>query len=81
MERLHLNYTREIIHRLRLGQSDRAIDEGVSLKILGDDDILQLARWACLIEDHYGCHQDIEWAFEQGNLYVLQARRAKAGGE
>jgi pyruvate,water dikinase len=35
---------------------------------LGEDDILQLARWACTIEDHYSqlrgtySPMDIEWA-------------------
>ena len=49
--------------------------------ILGDDDILQLARWACIIEDHYGRPMDIEWAKDgdgvnvgSGRLFVVQAR-------
>ena len=29
---------------------------------LSDDDILKLARWACLIEEHYGKPMDVEWA-------------------
>ena len=29
--------------------------------VLADEDILTLARWACFIEDHYGCPMDIEW--------------------
>ncbi len=31
MERLHLNYLRDIIHRLRLGQSDRAIAQDMHI--------------------------------------------------
>jgi pyruvate,water dikinase len=46
-----------------------------------DEQIEELCKIACTIEDHYGYHQDIEWAFEKGNLYLLQARRAKIGGE
>lgn len=49
--------------------------------ILADDDILQLARWACIIEDHYGRPMDIEWAKDgdgktvgTGNLFIVQAR-------
>ena len=44
--------------------------------MLADADILSLARWACIIEDHYGCPMDIEWAKdgESGKLYVVQAR-------
>src|SRR3989339_150488 len=41
-----------------------------------DDEVLQLARWGLIIEDHYGCAQDIEWAKdgETGKLYIVQAR-------
>ncbi|HEX8163779.1 MAG TPA: phosphoenolpyruvate synthase [Pyrinomonadaceae bacterium] len=49
---------------------------------LNDYEVLQLAQWACLIEEHYseraGRDQpmDIEWAKDglTGDLYVLQAR-------
>jgi pyruvate,water dikinase len=49
---------------------------------LNDDDVLTLARWACIIEEHYsrlaGHHQpmDIEWAKDgvSGNLFIVQAR-------
>ena len=30
--------------------------------VLSDDEILELARWAVLIEAHYGCPMDMEWA-------------------
>ena len=44
--------------------------------ILKDDEIIQLAKWACIIEDHYGKPMDIEWAKDglTGGLFVLQAR-------
>ena len=54
--------------------------------ILNDDEILQLARWACIIEDHYGKPMDIEWAKDglTGGLFILQARpetvHARQGG-
>ena len=43
---------------------------------LSDDDVLALARWACIIEDHYGLPMDIEWAKDgiSGELFVVQAR-------
>ena len=49
---------------------------------LSDDDILQLARWACIIEDHYSTKRgqptpmDIEWAKDgrTGELFIVQAR-------
>jgi pyruvate,water dikinase len=48
---------------------------------LSDSQIEELCKIGRAIEDHYGCPQDIEWAYEKGLLYILQARRAKAGGE
>jgi len=44
--------------------------------VLEDDEILQLARWACAIEDHYGKPMDIEWAKDgdSGELFIVQAR-------
>ncbi|TVQ84005.1 MAG: phosphoenolpyruvate synthase [Micavibrio sp.] len=44
--------------------------------VLSDEEILQLARWACVIEDHYGCPMDIEWARdgESSDLFIVQAR-------
>ena len=41
-----------------------------------DADILALARWACVIEEHYGCPMDMEWAKdgETGELFIVQAR-------
>ncbi|MGA8849663.1 MAG: phosphoenolpyruvate synthase [Dehalococcoidia bacterium] len=43
---------------------------------LNDDEILILARWACIIEEHYGVPMDIEWAKDgaNGELFVVQAR-------
>ena len=43
---------------------------------LNDDEILILARWACIIEEHYGVPMDIEWAKNgaNGELFVVQAR-------
>jgi len=43
---------------------------------LSDADVLQLARYALVIEAHYGRAMDIEWGKdgEDGGLYILQAR-------
>ncbi len=49
---------------------------------LEDDDILCLARWACVIEDHYSrvrktpTPMDMEWAKDgiTGELFIVQAR-------
>jgi len=44
--------------------------------VLADDEMLQLARWACRIEDHYGKPMDIEWAKDgdTDELFIVQAR-------
>ncbi|BCO09803.1 phosphoenolpyruvate synthase [Desulfolithobacter dissulfuricans] len=49
--------------------------------VITDDEIIQLARWACIIEDHYGKGMDIEWAKDgdgvnvgTGELFIVQAR-------
>jgi len=43
---------------------------------LNDDEILTLAKWACIIEEHYGLPMDIEWAKDGviGELFIVQAR-------
>ena len=43
---------------------------------LSDEDVLQLARYALVIEAHYGRPMDIEWGKDgvDGGLYILQAR-------
>ncbi len=43
---------------------------------LSDDEVLILARWAVIIETHYGCPMDIEWAKDgrSGDLAIVQAR-------
>lgn len=50
--------------------------------VLTDDEILELARWACTIEDHYSevnkryTPMDMEWAKDgvSGQLFIVQAR-------
>jgi pyruvate, water dikinase len=43
---------------------------------ISDDEILQLARWACEIENHYNKPMDMEWAKDgiTKKLYIVQAR-------
>ncbi|MDI6687281.1 MAG: phosphoenolpyruvate synthase [Desulfobacterales bacterium] len=49
--------------------------------VINDDEIIRLAKWACIIEDHYKKAMDIEWAKDgngvdvgTGELFILQAR-------
>jgi pyruvate,water dikinase len=43
---------------------------------LTDEDVVELARQALVIEKHYGCPMDIEWGKDgsTGAIYILQAR-------
>ena len=44
--------------------------------VLSDEEIVKLAEWACIIENHYKKHMDIEWAKDgvTGEMYIVQAR-------
>ncbi|MGH6608894.1 MAG: phosphoenolpyruvate synthase, partial [Burkholderiaceae bacterium] len=53
---------------------------------LTDDDVLELARYAVTIEQHYGRSMDIEWGKDgDGAIFILQARpetvKSQAGAE
>ncbi len=43
---------------------------------LSDEDVMELARYALVIEQHYGRPMDIEWGKDggDGHIYILQAR-------
>ncbi len=44
--------------------------------VITDDEIITLAKWAVIIEDHYKKPMDIEWAKDgqTGELFIVQAR-------
>ncbi|NMG75553.1 phosphoenolpyruvate synthase [Aromatoleum diolicum] len=61
------------------GKSVRTVDVAEVERVkfsLTDEDVLELARYAVVIEQHYGRPMDIEWGKdgEDGKLYILQAR-------
>ena len=71
------------------GKSTRTIDVPESDRncfSLTDADVLELARYAMIIEKHYGRPMDIEWGRDggDGKLYILQARpetvKSQSGG-
>jgi pyruvate,water dikinase len=62
-----------------IGRSVRTVDVGDAERhrfSLTDADVLELARYAVQIEQHYGRPMDIEWGKDglDGRLYILQAR-------
>ncbi|HQD84405.1 MAG TPA: phosphoenolpyruvate synthase, partial [Quisquiliibacterium sp.] len=61
------------------GRTVRTVDTPVDLRnrySLADDEVIELARYAVIIERHYGRPMDIEWGKDgrDGKLYILQAR-------
>ncbi len=61
------------------GKSTRTIDVAEAdrnVYSLTDEDVLELGRYAMIIEKHYGRPMDIEWgkSGDDGKLYILQAR-------
>ncbi|HZV54118.1 MAG TPA: phosphoenolpyruvate synthase [Rhodocyclaceae bacterium] len=61
------------------GKSTRTVDVDEADRSrfsLTDADVLELARYAMIIEKHYGRPMDIEWGRDggDGKLYILQAR-------
>ena len=49
-------------------------DDMKEKRVLSDKDIISLAKYAEILEKHYGIPQDIEWAIEKDTLYILQSR-------
>ena len=65
--------------RLATGKLVHTLDTPPELRnryALNDADVTELARYALIIEQHYGRPMDIEWGKdgEDGKLYILQAR-------
>ncbi len=61
------------------GKLVRTVDTPPELRnrfSLNDEEVSQLARYALVIEQHYGRAMDIEWGKDgvDGQLYILQAR-------
>ena len=70
---LKMVYAQDSVKSTRTVPTSRAEREAF---VLTDSEILQLGRWACVIEKHYGCPMDIEWAKdgETSELFIVQAR-------
>jgi pyruvate,water dikinase len=49
--------------------------ERAKLATLSDAQLLELTGIAKTIEDHYGFNVDVEWAYQNKDLYILQARK------
>ncbi|WP_458455725.1 phosphoenolpyruvate synthase [Methanobrevibacter sp.] len=43
-------------------------------RVLSDEELIELTEMGKRVQSHYGEPMDTEWAFEKGNLFLLQAR-------
>jgi pyruvate, water dikinase len=69
----------EFTGEAKAGRSVRTVDVPIELRnrySLNDQEIVELAKYAVIIEKHYGRPMDIEWGKDgrDGKLYILQAR-------
>jgi pyruvate,water dikinase len=67
----------KLVYRKQEGTVEQGVAPEDQIKfILSDEEVVQLAKWATHIEEHYGRAMDIEWAKDgiTGNLYIVQAR-------
>ncbi len=70
---------KKMVYARGAGSTTRNVDTSAKERhsfVLSDDEILQLARWAAVIERHYGTAMDMEWAKDgdSGELFIVQAR-------
>ncbi len=63
-------------HERGSGRSERPVPhDRVSTAVLFDSQLDQLGEAGNRIEEHFGFNADIEWAYEDDTLFILQARR------
>jgi len=69
----------EFTDEAKAGRSVKTVDVPIELRnrySLVEDEVIELAKYAMIIENHYGRPMDIEWGKDgrDGKLYILQAR-------
>ncbi|MFL6659584.1 MAG: phosphoenolpyruvate synthase [Massilia sp.] len=69
----------EFTNEAKAGRSVKTVDVPIELRnrySLTDAEVVELAKYAVIIENHYGRPMDIEWGKDgrDGKLYILQAR-------
>jgi pyruvate,water dikinase len=67
---------KRMIYGERGTEQEEVSEEDKKKFVINDDEILTLAKWACIIEEHYQKPMDIEWAKDgkTGELFIVQAR-------
>ncbi|MGE5194704.1 MAG: PEP/pyruvate-binding domain-containing protein [Deltaproteobacteria bacterium] len=76
---VHEEIGRKHVRMTAVGVRDVAAHEQ-SLPSLDPDQLRQLAELGLRVEEFYGAPRDIEWAFAEGRLWLLQARPVTAAG-
>jgi len=67
-------------HRLDMHPDGGTVDNEIPARereksSLTHDKVIELAKYAVKLEEHYGCPQDIEWALDQDDkIHLLQTR-------
>ncbi|SFC40081.1 phosphoenolpyruvate synthase [Massilia yuzhufengensis] len=69
----------EFTNEAKAGRSVKTVDVPIEMRnrySLLDSEVVELAKYAVIIENHYGRPMDIEWGKDgrDGKLYILQAR-------
>lgn len=69
----------EFTAEAKAGRSVKTVDVPIEMRnrySLVEEEIIELAKYAVIIENHYGRPMDIEWGKDgrDGKLYILQAR-------
>ncbi len=69
----------EFTGEAKAGRSVKTVDVPIEMRnrySLNDQEVVELAKYAVIIEKHYGRPMDIEWGKDgrDGKLYILQAR-------
>ncbi|EGF31051.1 Phosphoenolpyruvate synthase [Oxalobacteraceae bacterium IMCC9480] len=69
----------EFTGEAKAGRSVKTVDVPIEMRnrySLNDNEIVELSKYAVIIEKHYGRPMDIEWGKDgrDGKLYILQAR-------
>ena len=69
----------EFTNEAKAGRSVKTVDVPIELRnrySLVEEEVIELAKYAMIIENHYGRPMDIEWGKDgrDGKLYILQAR-------
>ncbi|MDD5013443.1 MAG: phosphoenolpyruvate synthase [Candidatus Pacebacteria bacterium] len=69
--------TRKYIYGAKGGLKDIATSKKEQESFsLTEEEVLTLAKWGCIVEEHYGIAQDIEWAKDgkTNKLFIVQSR-------